>query len=239
MNKGLKALIEKRGRTFNINKDPNCLGFHMYKKSRITIREGLTILVGPNGMGKSTFIKELKRKLDKLDMPTYVYDNQHQGGNTAMQGFLNRGNIESLAAMATSSEGEKILVNMQTIAKEMGSFVRKNINDCMINDKELWIFVDALDSGFSIDNIIDVKKYLFKTIIKDCESKEVPVYIICSANSYEMCNGEYCFDVYNGNYVTFNNYEEYKEFILAQKDIKDHRYDELEDDNYIEEDDDF
>ena len=239
MNRGLRALNDLKGRTFSINKDPNDLGFNIYKKGRITIREGLTILVGPNGMGKTTLINNLKYKLDKMDIPTYKYDNQHDGGNTAMQRALNRNMIDVLASMAMSSEGEKILVNMQTIAKEMGSFVRKNINDCIMNNKELWIFVDALDSGFSIDNIIDVKEYLFKTIIKDCKSKEVPVYIICSANSYEMCNGEYCFDIYNGNYVTFNNYEEYKGFILAQKDIKDHRYDELEDDNYIEEDDDF
>lgn len=47
-----------------------------------------------------------------------------------------------------------------------------------------------------------------------------------SFNSYELCNEEYCFDVYNGKYITFSNYDEYRTFILEQKKIKDQRYNE-------------
>lgn len=39
-----------------------------------------------------------------------------------------------------------------------------------------------------------------------------------------MANGEQCLDVYNGEYVTFKDYGEYKEFILKTRERKDKRY---------------
>lgn len=41
-----------------------------------------------------------------------------------------------------------------------------------------------------------------------------------SANEYEMANGENCFDVYNGKYVRFENYEEYRNMVLESKQWK-------------------
>ena len=46
------------------------------------------------------------------------------------------------------------------------------------------------------------------------------IYIVISANEYEMARGEQCFDVYNGKYVTFNDYEEYRNLVLQSKEWK-------------------
>ena len=48
--------------------------------------------------------------------------------------------------------------------------------------------------------------------------------IVVSANEYEMARGENCFDVYNGKYIKFKDYEEYRQFILDSKEIKEKRY---------------
>lgn len=75
--------------------------------------------------------------------------------------------------------------------------------------------LDAVDSGLSVDNIVDVKEQLFKTVLEYNYGNEI--YIVVSANEYEMARGEQCFDVYNGEYITFENYEDYRKMILESK----------------------
>ena len=38
-----------------------------------------------------------------------------------------------------------------------------------------------------------------------------------------MARGEQCFDVYHGKYVTFKDYEEYRNLVLQSKEWKYHR----------------
>ena len=73
----------------------------------------------------------------------------------------------------------------------------------------------------SVDNIVDIKEQLFKTILKYNYGNEI--YIIISANEYEMARDEQCFDVYNGKYVKFTDYEEYRDFILQSREWKNQR----------------
>ena len=49
------------------------------------------------------------------------------------------------------------------------------------------------------------------------------IYIIISANAYEMCRGEKCFDTYLCKYVNINSYEEYRDFIIKSREKKDKR----------------
>ena len=44
-----------------------------------------------------------------------------------------------------------------------------------------------------------------------------------SANAYEMCRGEKCFDTYLGKYVDIKSYDEYREFILKSRERKEKR----------------
>ena len=53
------------------------------------------------------------------------------------------------------------------------------------------------------------------TVIDDC--KNTDVYIIVAANTYELARNEKCFDVVNGKYISFKDYEEYRKFILSGK----------------------
>ena len=97
----------------------------------------------------------------------------------------------------------------------------------LLNTNERWILLDAIDSGLSVDNIVDIKEYLFKTILEDA-GDQVVVRIIISANEYEICRNEQCMDVHTGKYRTFKGYESYRKFILKSREIKDKRYGKAE-----------
>ena len=202
-------------REFKITRDPNDCG-NLYYRTKVEFQPGLTVLVGCNGCGKTTLINQIKRRLEKEDIPYVHYDNLHDGGSNARSKAGFYGDISFLATAVCSSEGENIVMNMGNIAREMGSLTRKHPDA-----KELWFLLDAIDSGLSIDNVVDLKEYLFKTVIE--HNKDKDVYLVVSANAFEMCRGEKCFDTYLCKYVDINSYEEYRDFILKSRERKEKR----------------
>ena len=201
-------------RTFEINRDPFGEGILLYRKKQITLQPGLTVLVGCNGAGKSTLLKTLERKLEDEHIPVLHYDS-----NKAVSGGISKAeyhnDFEMVANMMTGSEGEKIKLSAGTLARNLGYFALNEHKDA----KELWILIDSIDSGFSIDNIIDLKEQLFGTILETTEGKDV--YIVVSANTYAMTEGEKCFDVYEGKYREFKSYKTYKNFVLRSRKRRD------------------
>ena len=106
---------------------------------------------------------------------------------------------------------------MIVLGEKAGQIGRMAVNN---RDKDIFILFDAVDSGFSIDNIGDLKEFLFDTVLED-HPKDV--YIICTANSYEMTRGQDCVDVNSCKHVRFDDYEEYRKFILESRKRKDER----------------
>ena len=206
-------------RSFKLTKSPYDRGVNIYSKATFNFESGVTILVGCNGSGKTTLIELVKEKLDKIGIPYYEFDNYKDGGHTGISSALFRNNIQVAATMMCSSEGEKITINMGQEAAKIGNWFKEHKDE-----KELWLFFDAVDSGLSIDNICDIKEYLFKTIIEDKRFGDKDIYIICSANSYEFANGSNCMDIYSAKYIKFKDYEDYKKFIVKSKERKDKRY---------------
>ena len=202
-------------REFNITRDPNECG-NLYYRSKVVFEPGLTVLVGCNGCGKTTLINQIKRRLDKEDIPFVYYDNLHDGGSRSRERAGFYGDIAFLATSMCSSEGENIVMNMGNMARQMGSLSRKHPDA-----KELWFLFDAIDSGLSVDNVVDIKEYLFKTVLEHNVGKDV--YFLVAANAFEFCRNEKCFDTYLCKYVDFKSYDEYREFILKSRERKDKR----------------
>jgi len=222
--------------------DPYDLGFDMYKKKTVSINPGVTVLVGCNGIGKTTFLKDIETKLKKEGIPLAYFDNLLEGGSNSRSERAFYGDFEFLATSLQSSEGENIVLNLINLSKKLGEFIRtghyKTRENALANifkqvddtkgeteesnrSKERWILFDAVDSGLSVDNIVDLKEGLFRTILEN--EKEKDVYIIVSANEYEMANNESCFDVYHGEYATFKDYDAYRDFILKSREWKESR----------------
>lgn len=199
-------------RTFNIeNKDYYEKGKIIFSKQQAIIDPGVTVLVGCNGSGKTTLINIIRTQLENEEIKYISFDNLRDGGYYAKERAGFYGDAKFLATSLTSSEGENIILNMSNIVQKIGNYAR-------LDKKELWVLLDAVDSGLSIDNIIDLKD-LFNLIINTNTDKDV--YIIISANEYELAREEQCFDVYSLKYITFKDYEDYRKFIIKSKERKD------------------
>ena len=190
---------------------------NLYKNPVFELKPGITVLVGCNGYGKSTFLKCLENALRSNKIKFIKFNNLIQGGSTSISESMFVNDIESAARKMLSSEGENIFDNIKERAYTMGSYVRGYDN------KDLFILFDAID-GLSIDVIIDIKKYLFTPALKDAEKLNKNLYIFVSANNYEFVNNERCLDVHNNKYLKFNDYTEYRDFILKSNKDKSKRF---------------
>lgn len=222
-------------RTFIIETKPYD-DVRIFNRKNIEIQPGITVLVGCNGAGKSTLINAIQEQLKKNNIEYLNYDNLHDGGNHSVSNAMFYNNTELAASMMCSSEGETITLNIINLVENIVYYLKHgktkrtaldNLIENMVNEKreetvsqERWIFFDAIDSGLSIDNILDFKEFVLDPIIKNNSD----LYVIISANSFEMASGEQCLDVYNGQYCTFDNYEEYKKFICKTRERKEKRY---------------
>lgn len=204
-------------RKFKIIKDLLGLGFNMYNKSSVIFDPGVTVLVGCNGCGKTTLMQHMHEELDHHKIPNVYFNNLFDGGENARASAGLREDFTFLATAAFSSEGENIIMNMNRTAAKIGRMVQLYAND---EQKELWVLLDAVDSGLSIDNVVDMKKYLFEVILKDARCADKEIYIIVSANEYEMVRGEKCLDVQNMKYREFKTYESFRKYILKSKELK-------------------
>lgn len=214
----------------------------LYKKKYMTFKPGLTVLVGCNGIGKTTLLNNIQTELKKKDIPYIMFDNLNDGGESARSRAGYHQDLAFLATAMQSSEGENIVMNIGVLASELREFISTGVkndfssrlakifrsDDCEekhVTSNERWILLDAIDSGLSIDNICNIKEYLFKTIFTDPHNQDKDIYIIASANEYELANGENCLDVLNGNYIKFKDYNEYRELILKTREEKEKRHD--------------
>lgn len=204
---------------FKIIRDWYDSGEKIYNKASVEIKEGLTVLCGCNGCGKTTLLHQIKNALTKENIPFLHFDNLLDGGNNSVSESLFRGEMDFVAQSVCSSEGENININIGKFAQKMGAFVRKNQTA-----KEMFFLMDAIDSGLSIDNVIDAKRQLFNLVIEDCKSKGISAYIIVPANEYELARGEKCLDTLNLKYAEFSDYETFRDFVIKTRKAKNQRY---------------
>lgn len=215
-------------RTFKLHKDYWDCG-NLYTRSEHTFNSGITVLVGCNGSGKSTTLTQIREQLRAKNEPYFAFDNVKNGGSSMFQGLLegwHPGGVDALCSLACSSEGEKIHQNIMIKAQSgLGAAIQKAKENYA---NELFLLWDAVDSGASIDNIIELKDF-FNLVIRDQKEKnDIDVFVIVSANSYEMANGESCYDINHNKYITFKNYESYKRFILKSRKFKERRLESWE-----------
>lgn len=178
----------------------------LFKKSTIELKSGLSIIIGHNGIGKTTLLSEIEKFCKSKQIPTFRYDNYSEGGSTAWQTYLGTNDFNSLSATAFHSEGEQIFYNFGEQLKRIGSFVGK------VDKDKLFIMLDALDSGLDIDGIAQLLD-ICKIIETDCKLHKKEVYILLTANNYALIHKQNCFSISKMEYCTFDDFENYKKFI--------------------------
>ena len=224
-----------------IVRDPYNPHEYIYTKKEFEFKPGVTVLVGCNGCGKSTLLRHMKEYLKSKKVPVISFDNLHDGGSNARSQAAAMNDFTFLATASCSSEGENIVMNMGRLAQTLRPFIQTGESQdrgdrlCKAFARavwgeqeepevpdERWLLFDAIDSGLSVDNVVDIKELLFKTIIEDAGSTKI--YIVCACNEYELARGEQCLDTHTGKYVNLPDYEAYRKFVLNSRKIKDKRY---------------
>ena len=215
---------------FKIYKDPNECG-NLYKNTKVTINEGLTVLVGCNGSGKTTLLLQILEDCRLNKIPFVHFNNLTDGGSSSSSylGFI--GDFEGMAYNLTSSEGEQIYTDFGRFSSKIAKAIRGDWKKKVFwKDEEeitpitdLVVLIDALDSGLSIDNAIEIKEFIKDIVFKDAENNNVTLYMIAVANAYELARGENCLDLWTGEYITFKDYEDYRKYILSTRKRKDRR----------------
>lgn len=205
-------------RKFKIIKNYYEEDVQLYDKGTIEIKPGITCLVGCNGAGKTTLLHQIANTLEDENIPFFEYNNLEELKLGSMkQKLFVQGDPSYLATSIMSSEGENIILNLGILASKIGRFA--NLHK---DDKEIWILLDAVDSGLSIDSIVSLKLDLLNTILEYNQDKDV--YIVVSGNNFEIAKDAMCFNVITGKYVQIKTYETFRKIILKSAERKAERY---------------
>lgn len=178
----------------------------IFKNLNREIDDGLHILVGCNGYGKSTFmlfIDEQYRKNKDYKILRWNGVTDTRGGKDIA---LHTQNFELLANMVMSSEGEEHNINLGMFLNRVGHEVQKL-------DKNLIILLDAIDSGISADRIEETIDVL-AMIIADVRRKGYECYVFVPSNTYEMVRHTHCMDPCTGEDLVFTDYEHWRKYIF-------------------------
>ena len=203
-------------RKFTVPTRPFDDDMRLYLRKDVEFHPGLTTLIGCNGSGKTTLMLLIKDKLrqDK-DVLVLSYDDRFEGGSNLMGALAFRDDMSGVASMFMSSEGERIIRGVGYFARG----IRKRIQKA--NPKEIWILLDAVGSGLSIDGIQDVKDFANAVIM---DNRGVLVYFVVSTNEYEFTIGADNIDVTTFRHLKFKDYDEYRDYILKTAQKKEKRY---------------
>ena len=156
-------------REINTWRDPYDMGFTPTRPKKIEIQPGLTVLVGCNGAGKTTLLHNIAQELKKANVPHHFYSNLNDGGTNSVSKAVFYDDLSLAAYLMTASEGEAIKENFASLITNTHSFLQTNIVE-----------------------IVGV----FNMILEDAKSMGKEVYIIISANEFELCRNSPCFDVH-------------------------------------------
>lgn len=218
-------------RTFTIDKEPYEEGEEFYSNDSLTIKDNSTIcLIGCNGSGKSTVVKTM------IEHAEHIYDSPYKGLENILSDAPEKPTVayvdfdkktdqcsseekffRQAGILSFSSTGEGIIQRYGRTLEQLGNYIRSH------KDTELYIFFDDCDAGTSIDMINDITNVV-RFVTKDCKQRNINYHIILTANSYELCRYAPCVSVHDFSEKTFASYEEYKDFVLDSRAIKEQRY---------------
>ncbi|MBR6289311.1 MAG: hypothetical protein IKR19_08250 [Acholeplasmatales bacterium] len=191
------------------------------KKSVVFKPNEINCLIGCNGCGKSTIIDCIKDIIKANGYPMVSFNNMEDGGTNYLSDPTDIDTISTMFSIRELSEGEQILnasskfinVVVQIID---GSIKRDDKFRLFRDNNKIFFLLDAIDSGYSIDNIANLV-FQLRQLIDLSKAKDKEIYIIAAVNSYELTRGNRCWDVQKSKEIIFNDYEEYRSRIIETR----------------------
>lgn len=146
-----------------------------YKK----IKSPITVLIGPNGTGKSLSLRNMKIDLEDNDIKVVSYSTSKD--DIVQKGASPFGSWDiSKIACAWSSEGERM-------TSSFFDWANSDMLRGILEDKKcpIYILIDEADSGLSIDRLIQTLSQIVY-IAKEEYKNGRDIHFIFTCNSYEM-----------------------------------------------------
>lgn len=165
---------------FHIGTNPNHELLPLYPRATVSLEPGVTVLVGANGVGKTTLLHCLLESASGMGWVTYAIDARATTANDLIGRAAWSGNVESFNrafGVKLSSEGQQIasILGMESRA------LSRPLDEAV--DGVFLLTVDALDSGLDaheIGEFLDSCKWLV-----DERRKGLPTYVVVSSNTFE------------------------------------------------------
>ena len=193
---------------FKIERKPFDDDHELFEKDSVAFNPGITAITGCNGSGKTTLLNQIMERLENRDAP-YVFLSEYELSNSnATDTYMFTGRSKMLAKLFSQSTGQNLYTNLKylQISKIM-ELILTNKN------KNIFIIVDGIDEGLSI-NAIDEFKKLFENLIElSNKNSSNKLYIIMAVNAYEFTRSYICIDSESLNRVKFTNYGEYANYV--------------------------
>lgn len=145
----------------------------LYQNTDLKINEGITVLIGNNGTGKTYCCSQIK---DAYKHALFIDIVDETIRNT-----VDFRQEKSLGRWITASEGQRVYDNLEFLATSIGQYVSL----CKSKNQSVIIIIDGADSGVSIDLIQNIRGFL-DLVNKDCKKNKQEHYIIVTANNYEL-----------------------------------------------------
>lgn len=169
MNKQMKDFCEKKNSSYDYYSEIT------YKR----IKSPITVLIGPNGTGKSMSLRGIKSYLKKNKIKYVSY-------STSKDDIVSRGSSPfgswdiSKIACAFHSEGERM-------TDSFFDWANSDMLRGVLEDKEcpLFVLIDEADSGLSIDRLHQTLEQIVY-IAKTEHERGRDIHFIFTCNSYEM-----------------------------------------------------
>lgn len=232
-----------------IVRDPYYEEDYLFDKDTLTLTDKVTVFVGPNGYGKTTLTKAIKKGLKKQG--AFAFDNNAHGRSlergfrnalapktdvteeTATIGFISYDSHaddhsntissaltnQNLTLFALRQESSEGENNLYSLAELFNN--AGAVAKEHPNLEQLVIFVDGIDSGLSVD-MIDLIVRTLDIKIKQVESlnPDLEVAMVFTTNNYEMTRNLPTFDPTSFEPVSYDSYEDFRTDMLAKSTLK-------------------
>ena len=196
-------------------------GTRLFENDIFDFDQGITVLVGCTGSGKTTMMQQIERQIksNKNGVAAKYFLCNDTGKE--IDRLLYIGGKKALdlgCTMLSSSEGEKITMNLIHVFDWMWNECKKN------NISDIILLLDSIDSGLDISNIRMIKDVFGDIIEKAKNEYDITLYILVSANDYVLVENQKCLDVRTGEYVVFDSWDEYVDFCIESHNHRENRY---------------
>lgn len=199
---------------FNIGScDPNNIGRNLYKDQYALFTPNeINTLIGCNSSGKSTMLRKIEEILYTNGFPYILYDNIDNSFKWLHERIHESIHYRNLSEGEVIAKASSKYINVLTDII-VGTIIRDKKFRKYRDLDNIFLLLDSIDTGYSIDNILNLTGILNGLICLAKKNKK-RLYIIAAANNFEFIQGNRSWDVQASKEIFFNKYEEYKQRII-------------------------